>query len=218
MLPLNEAFVTIQGEAYWTGIPAVFLRLQGCDVGCPWCDTKYTWHHDQNKKVPLHEVAAKLAADERFAEVNESELVAFCRPLPKHIVITGGEPADFDLHRLTDYLEHNGKFCQLETSGTSPIRVSDKTWVTVSPKIDMPGGKQVMRAALERANEIKFPVGKPKDLETLKSLLEYCEHAPRLVWLQPLSCSEKATELCIAAAITNGWRLSAQLHKYIGVR
>jgi len=82
----------------------------------------------------------------------------------------------------------------------------------------MPGGKAVLPSAVQRANEIKFPVGKPADIDKLRALLETCEHAPSLIWLQPLSCSEKATELCIAAATRFGWRLSAQLHKFINVR
>ena len=44
MLKINEIFDTIQGEAYFTGTPATFIRLQGCPVGCAWCDTKHTWN------------------------------------------------------------------------------------------------------------------------------------------------------------------------------
>ena len=41
--PINEMFQTLQGEGYFTGVPAIFIRLQGCPVGCAWCDTKHTW-------------------------------------------------------------------------------------------------------------------------------------------------------------------------------
>ena len=41
--PINEMFQTLQGEGYFTGVPAIFIRLQGCPVGCAWCDTKHTY-------------------------------------------------------------------------------------------------------------------------------------------------------------------------------
>ncbi len=44
--PINEMFQTLQGEGYFTGVPAIFIRLQGCPVGCSWCDTKHTWEKD----------------------------------------------------------------------------------------------------------------------------------------------------------------------------
>ena len=65
MLPITEIFETIQGEATWTGTPSVFVRLQGCDVGCPWCDTKYSWSLDPAKEVALSAMLSKLDDDER---------------------------------------------------------------------------------------------------------------------------------------------------------
>ena len=49
MLKINEIFDTIQGEAFYTGTPATFIRLQGCPVGCHWCDTKHTWSEGTEK-------------------------------------------------------------------------------------------------------------------------------------------------------------------------
>ena len=49
-LPINEVYWTIQGEGVHTGVPALFVRMQGCAVGCPWCDTKHTWKFNESRK------------------------------------------------------------------------------------------------------------------------------------------------------------------------
>lgn len=222
MLPINEIFDTIQGEAYWTGTPSTFVRLQGCPVGCPWCDTKHTWHVFPDTETSPALMLDKLRDSPAYALTTVDQIVAECRQ--RHVVLTGGEPCMYDLVELTTALGKAGKKVQVETSGTFEIHVDEFTWVTLSPKIDMPGGYVVLASAAERANEIKMPVGKRADVEKLQSfLLDYeVDKRPVLlkpvIWLQPLSQSPKATELCIAAASEHGWRLSLQTHKFLGVR
>ena len=82
----------------------------------------------------------------------------------------------------------------------------------------MPGGRVVLAESAYLADEIKMPVGKMKDVELLKQFLKTVNSLTSLIYLQPLSQNEKATELCIEQARLNGWRLSAQLHKYLKVR
>lgn len=217
-LPVNEIFETVQGEAGFTGTPAIFVRLHGCDVGCPWCDTKYTWKFHTADAVSFDEMIDKPVNDQRHAWVGSQWLAGYLNLhyRSRHVVITGGEPCDHDLTELTNWLEGYEMRPQIETSGTRPVRASNATWVTVSPKIDMPGGYKVLVEALERADEIKMPIGKPADVVKLKQLLDGRPKRP--VWLQPLSQSEKATKLCISAARENGWRISCQVHKFLGVR
>lgn len=57
--PINEMFQTLQGEGYFTGVPAIFIRLQGCPVGCAWCDTKHTWDKLADREVSLFSILAK---------------------------------------------------------------------------------------------------------------------------------------------------------------
>ncbi|HYZ34924.1 MAG TPA: 7-carboxy-7-deazaguanine synthase QueE [Crenalkalicoccus sp.] len=222
VLPLAEIFETIQGEATHAGTPAVFIRLQGCAVGCPWCDTKETWALDPADEVPLAVVLAKdgAAKSPRHARAEVAELAAIARGFRSRlVVITGGEPAIHDLRPLSAALLEAGKRVQLETSGTEPIRIDPRAWVTVSPKIGMPGGFTVRPDALHRADEIKMPVGRARDVERLGALLAEHAIAPEVpVWLQPLSRSAKATALCVAAATEHGWRVSIQVHAFIGVR
>jgi 7-carboxy-7-deazaguanine synthase len=220
VIPVNEIFETIQGEAFYAGTPSLFVRVQGCDVGCPWCDTKFTWALKDDDERTLENVLAKIeSASPVFARVSDDSICAIAaESLCRHVVLTGGEPCMYDLQWLTARLLKWGKTVQIETSGTQPVRAHADTWVTVSPKVNMPGGHVVLDTAVKRANEIKMPVGKPSDIDTLRQLLACLEDAAPLVWLQPLSQSPKATALCASAAHANGWRLSLQVHKYAGLR
>lgn len=219
MLPVNEIFETLQGEATFTGTPAVFLRLQGCPVGCPWCDTKHTWGLDPADEIGVAGLLSKPpAASPSFARMTVPDIgAALDRHDARHVVITGGEPCVHDLSRLTAALCASGRTVQLETSGTHPVRVVPETWVTVSPKVDMPGGLPVLQGAVRRADELKWPVGKMDDVEALHRFLEKFAYTGP-VWLQPLSRSAKATALCVQQATVNGWRVSVQVHALIGVR
>ncbi|GAC1477373.1 MAG: hypothetical protein NVS2B1_19580 [Bradyrhizobium sp.] len=138
----------------------------------------------------------------------------------RHVVVTGGEPCRYDLNPLANaVLDGLGRTLQVETSGTSEIRLPYEAWVTLSPKIGMPGRLALRPEAVARANEIKMPVGKPADVAALQALLHQHHVGPsRPVWLQPLSRSAKATAFCLESAAANGWRVSIQIHSYIGVR
>lgn len=217
--PVNEIFETIQGEATFTGTPSIFIRMQGCPVGCPWCDTKHTWTVFPDQAVSIETMMGKTADGPQYAWMDDLDVVmALKKFTARHVVLTGGEPALYDLLPLTTMLDKNGFGCQIETSGTHEVRVSEATFVTVSPKIDMPGGFRVRADAVHRADEIKMPVGKQADLDILRRFLEQFGVQDKIVWLQPLSQSIKATELCVRAAIAENHRVSIQTHKYLGVR
>lgn len=215
--PVNEVFVTLQGEATFTGTPATFVRLQGCPVGCGWCDTKHTWEQREDDWVEAAEMLAKQGDSHVWSWLDVEQVVQLCAPV-HHVVLTGGEPCLHNLQPLTAGLVCAGHRVQVETSGTHAVQVHPSTWVTVSPKVAMPGGYAVLAAAMERADEIKMPVGKATDVDHLLQLLQGLNGRARPVYLQPLSQSTKATELCVAAATAHRWRVSVQVHKYLGLR
>lgn len=217
-LRVNEIFPTIQGEAFWTGTPATFIRLQGCPVGCSWCDTKHTWNSGIEKhRIDVGDLMRKVDAAPTWAELDPTTLVQSIIPFGiRHTVITGGEPCAQPLRQVTAELLQLGTV-QIETSGTHPIDVSEGTWVTVSPKVGMPGGLDVLPDALSRANELKMPVENHRDLQNLRELLPSVT-PDALIWLQPVSQGHEATQLCIDACLSSGWRLSIQTHKFAGVR
>lgn len=220
--PINEIFQTIQGEGVFTGVPAVFIRLQGCPVGCSWCDTKQTWDKEATKETTLGDIALKTQDSDWWAMSDADGLVQLMQKsgfTAKHIVITGGEPCIYDLTSLTEALEKQGYQCQIETSGTYPVQCTEGTWVTVSPKVGMKGGLKVLSQAVDRANEIKHPVAREKDIEALERILALrTVDAPPIVALQPISQKATATKLCIDTCIQRNWRLSIQTHKYLDIQ
>lgn len=216
--PVNTIYASFQGEGVLTGVPMVIVRLQGCDVGCPWCDTKQTWALDQEVKT-FDEALGDTPA---YTQKTPGDIGLFVRerwPQLTWILLTGGEPARYPLKPLVDLFHSLGYRVALETSGTETGHLdAGLDWVCVSPKLDMPGGKVVQSKAVASAHEIKYPVGKQADIDKLTQLL--AEHPHRqnvIVSVQPLSQSENATKLCLETVQKNNWRLSIQTHKYISV-
>lgn len=220
-LNINEMFETIQGEGAHTGIPSIFVRLQGCPVGCAWCDTKHTWEIKADLSVAPQDVIAKSAESETYFISDETSLLALFERqnyVAKHVVITGGEPCMYDLRPLTTLLHDNGFSTQIETSGTFEVQCDPRTYVTVSPKINMKGGYEVLVSALERANEIKHPIAMQKHIDELDALLAKVSSLEgKQVCLQPISQQKRATQLAVRTCIERNWRLSLQTHKYIGI-
>jgi 7-carboxy-7-deazaguanine synthase len=217
---INELFETIQGEGSFTGQPSIFIRLQGCPVACSWCDTKHTWEIELGDKVSQNTMLTKKQETSQWAAMTVEDIQLLVKEKSfqaKHIVITGGEPCMVDLKPLCDALELQGYSCQVETSGTFEISVSDKCWVTVSPKINMRGGYPILNSAMIRANEIKHPVATEQHVNDLKELLAAHDIKKTPIYLQPISQKTRATELAIETCIANNWRLSVQVHKYLGI-
>lgn len=220
MYKINEIFETLQGEATYTGTPSIFIRLQGCPVGCSWCDTKHTWDVDKKQLVDIKVVIEKPADSPTWSEVSVDDLLRCYAErgyTARHVVITGGEPCMYDLNPLCERLHIEGFTTQIETSGTFEIKVPQSTWVTVSPKINMKGGYKMLASAVKRANEIKHPIATDKHVEELEALLKEHNASDKLIYLQPISQKARATKLAIDVCKQKNWRLSVQLHKYLGI-
>ncbi len=111
---VNEIFYSLQGEGHFTGTPAVFLRLAGCNLDCPFCDTQHQAYRPMNERQILNAVMQHPS---------------------RHIVITGGEPAMQLNPTLMHLLHDEGFFVQIETNGSVPLKRGVKPdWVTCSPK------------------------------------------------------------------------------------
>lgn len=224
---VNNVYPSIQGEGSKTGIPMVVVRLQGCDVGCSFCDTKETWANG-DVKAAAPRLKEALGVNEKFAVVNARDLadeVNRTWPNIHWIMLTGGEPAQQDLRALVQAFHFYGKKISIETSGTA----LGWRWVTdderpdhivVSPKLDMPGGKAFHPEIMRFVHELKWVVGKKTDIAALMKFLygpipamTGCE-----ICLQPISQNDKATDLCAKACMQYGFRLSVQVHKYAGLQ
>jgi 7-carboxy-7-deazaguanine synthase len=223
MIRLNDLYPAIQGEGVMTGVPMVLVRLQGCAVGCPWCDTKETWVTDAQNRVGT--IPEALGTNPRWTDADPADIALAARkagPAITWALVTGGEPAEQELAPLVAALHQKAFRVALETSGTATGHLgAGFDWVCVSPKMDMPGGTPVLPEVVARAEEIKMVVGKPADLEALDLLLGQTGKSPKrhqVISIQPVSQQPKATELCLKTCMERGWRLSVQIHKYLGER
>lgn len=195
-LPLVEDFYTIQGEGFHAGKPAYFIRLGGCDVGCRWCDAKYTWNPKVFPPVDVDEVVKRAKACAAQA-----------------IVITGGEPLLYPLEILTSRLRDVGLEIFLETSGTHPFS-GEFDWVCLSPKRQQPP----LAEAFGRAHELKVIIQTEDDFlwaeENARRVGRYCR-----LYLQPeWSVFDEIMPKIVDYAKSNPrWSISIQTHKFMRI-
>ncbi|MBL0309202.1 MAG: 7-carboxy-7-deazaguanine synthase QueE [Bacteroidetes bacterium] len=189
-----EHFYTIQGEGFYQGKAAYFVRLGGCDIGCSWCDVKESW---LSEKHPLWTV------EEIINEVTRSG--------SQICVITGGEPMMYDLTELTSQLQANQIRAHLETSGAYPIS-GNWDWICMSPK----RFKLPLEKCLNVADELKVIVAHRNDLRFGE------EHARKVnkdckLFFQPEWSVEKEMLPIIVEYVKQHqvWEISLQIHKYM---
>ena len=196
LLPLVEDFYTIQGEGYHAGKPAYFIRLGGCDVGCRWCDAKYTWNPKLYPPVEVRTIVDRAAACPAQA-----------------IVITGGEPLLYPLELLTGSLHEKGLQIFLETSGSHPFSGSFD-WVCLSPK----RRQAPLEEAFDRAHELKVIVETAEDFEWAERNAARVRPDCRL-YLQPEWSVAEATMPSIVEYVKAHpeWNISIQTHKYMHI-
>jgi 7-carboxy-7-deazaguanine synthase len=199
-LPVMESFYTIQGEGFYQGRAAYFIRLAGCDVGCVWCDVKESW---DASKHPMKSVDALV-----------EEVQKNCLPFQDNlVVITGGEPLLYNLDELTRQLKKFGYHTNLETSGSSVISGS-WDWICLSPK----KFKAPQPPIVAVANELKVIVFNKSDFGWAEKYAAMVAPDCKL-FLQPeWDRSAEMTPLIIDYIKNNPkWEFSLQLHKYINV-
>jgi len=199
-LKISEVFDSIQGEGFWTGTPCLFVRFAGCNLKCPWCDTKYAW--------------------KPFEELDVGRLLARIQAyVPRTVVLTGGEPTiqnPESMLKLVAGIKHKIKaFIMVETNGVEvPQWILQKDlidWVTVSPK-------RGSEWRTYHASEIKVVY----DNHTTKELEEFEVMAMKRklpLFLQPKDNNQEEIEKCIKIIKKrNFWRLSLQIHKILDIK
>jgi 7-carboxy-7-deazaguanine synthase len=191
VLQLAEIFYSVQGEGTWTGTPAVFVRLAGCNLSCAFCDTDY---------------ALKFFASPAQIVARVREEGGSC-PM---VVLTGGEPlAQRESAALIGALRADGRRVHVESNGTIPTELPADVWLTVSPK------ERLAPAMARRANEAKLIVDGRVPEEWIAG---FPETTP--LFLQPEGNKPSNVALAVEAAKRHPGRLrlSLQTHKFIGVR
>ena len=195
-LPLVEDFYTVQGEGFHTGKPAYFIRLGGCDVGCRWCDAKYTWNPRQFPPVEVDEIVERAVSFPAQA-----------------IVITGGEPTLYPLDYLTGELKRRGLEIFLETSGTQPLS-GTFDWVCLSPKKQ----QGPLPENLLRADELKVIVEESGDFGWAERNAAQVRRSC-LLFLQPewSRYERMIPEIVEYAKAHPRWNISVQTHKFMHI-
>lgn len=195
MLPLMEEFYTIQGEGFYTGVAAWFVRLGGCDVGCHWCDVKESWDANLHPPTSIGDIVRKAAAAART------------------VVVTGGEPLMWDMTHLTQSLKAAGLRVHMETSGAYSL-TGTWDWICLSPKKTKLPAEEIY----PHANELKMIIHNKNDFAFAEA------HAAKVpsdtvLFLQPeWSKHEEMVPLIVEYVKQNPkWRISLQTHKYLNI-
>jgi len=195
MLPLMEAFYTLQGEGYYKGSAAYFIRIGGCDVGCHWCDVKESWDAEKHPPTAIDTIVREA---KKYSDT---------------IVITGGEPLMWDMTPLTAALKEAGLKIHIETSGAYAI-TGRWDWFCLSPKKN----KLPTQEAAARADELKVIIYNKDDFrfaeEQAKRVGKDC-----VLYLQPeWSKREEMMPLMVDYVLANPqWKVSLQTHKYLNI-
>lgn len=223
-LIVQDSFFTIQGEGPYSGWPALFIRLAGCNLACHFCDTEFESQIDNDLPV---------------SQVIEQILDRFPRYQRRFVVLTGGEPLRQNPIRLLAVLLHHGtEMIQIETAGTlwqndlTGLIDAGRVSLVCSPKTPRvhPMIEQMCKhwKYIIRAGEQDPTDGLPnRGTQPATKEKEQCLYRPNpvlasTIWVSP--CDEydpiknkanqdAARDLCL----TRGYRLSLQVHKIIGV-
>ena len=192
---VNEIFYSLQGEGYHSGEAAVFVRLSGCNLRCPFCDTQH----------------------ESGTEMDEADIVESVRQWPARlVVITGGEPSLQLTATLVDALHAEGKYVAVETNGTHPLP-PNVDWITLSPK-DIFLGYEA-KVELSIVDEIKVVYDGEHKPHMYSGIL--CTHAR---FLQPCDTGDPVRNAEIVNSAIEyikkdpRWKLSLQIHKILNIR
>ncbi len=196
MLPLVEEFYTIQGEGYHAGEAAWFIRLGGCDVGCNWCDSRFSWDPDMFPLVETDKI------------INNA-----VRSGTKSVVVTGGEPLLWNLDYLCSGLKKY-KICTfIETSGAYQL-TGTWDWICLSTKKNMPPVGDICNVA----DELKVIIENRDDFNWAERHRKMVGPSCRL-FLQPEwgRFDIIVPEIVEYVKKNPWWKISLQAHKYMHI-
>jgi 7-carboxy-7-deazaguanine synthase len=203
-LLIQEIFPTIQGEGIYVGVPAIFVRLGGCNLACKFCDTEFESFTEMDNDVII------------------SKIIALAKNNIKLVVITGGEPLRQPIELLCNELLELSFQVQIETNGTLFLELPEEVTIICSPKNSGKGYFPIREDLLEKITALKFLISKHK--KTYNKIPEIGQTKHNIpIYIQPMDeydehKNKENLALAIETCIKNNYRLSIQLHKIIGVR
>ncbi|WP_185862305.1 7-carboxy-7-deazaguanine synthase QueE [Blattabacterium cuenoti] len=196
--PIKEFFYSIQGEGHYYGMAAYFIRFEGCNIQCNWCDTKESWNIKKKDFIPIHKIITNISNYK-----------------VKNIIITGGEPMMWNLYPLTKILKKKKYRIHLETSGYYPIKEKYMDWITISPK----KSKLPLIENYKKINELKIIISNEKDFIFAEEQATHVKITNCVLFLQPeWSNLVKIIPKIIDYIKKNPkWRISLQIHKMLNI-
>ena len=196
LLPVMEEFYSLQGEGTNTGCAAYFLRIGGCDVGCAWCDVKESWDFELWPLTPTDKVIDNIEQ---------------CPA--KAVVVTGGEPLQYNMNYLCSELNKRNIKTFLETSGSSQLS-GNWDWLCLSPKKNLHPLKEVFA----KADELKIIIHDESDFEWAEKNAALAKHATILLLQPEWSARKKMIPLIVDYILkVPKWKISLQAHKYMNI-
>lgn len=205
ILEIQEIFPTIQGEGLYAGWPAIFIRLGGCNLACSFCDTEF----ESYKQIALADIIKETITLSNGGTI-------------QLVVITGGEPFRQPISNLCTQLLENGFMVQIETNGTLYQEIDERVDVVCSPKNNNGTYIKIRPDLLERISAFKFIISAhDSNYSNASEVGQSIYNVP--VYVQPMdeyddSKNVKNLNLAIKLAMSNGYRLSIQTHKIIGLQ
>jgi len=195
-LPLVEEFYSIQGEGLHTGTPAYFIRIGGCDVGCNWCDAKFTWNAENFPPVFVDNIINNIVECKANA-----------------VVVTGGEPSLYNLDYFTQKAKENNIRTFLETSGIKKL-TGIWDWVCLSPKIQSPPHQSLFSIADELKVIVQEEIHFKWAEENAKKVNPDCHLFLQPEWSQSQIILPKIVDY---VKKDPKWKISLQSHKYMKI-
>jgi 7-carboxy-7-deazaguanine synthase len=173
-MKINEIFYSIQGEGQWTGLPNIFIRTQGCNLRCSYCDTKYAY--ENGREITINKIMKEIS-----------------KYPCKNVCITGGEPLlQPETEKLIESLSKKKYNILIETNGSIPIdSIKNKKNLMISMDIKCPSSKMSENnnfnniKKLKIKDQIKFVIQNKKDYEYAKKTM--MKYKPKsLIFFQPV--------------------------------
>lgn len=211
---LCELFYSLQGEGRYAGMPALFIRLSGCNLACPWCDEPL---HNSNDYITLNGTPALCSHISKFLVDNEIHP----RDIPL-VVVSGGEPTMYNLVHLKSSLQFHGitnaKFA-VETNGYNMTQCKDYDLITWSPKSMNDFNRYVEEEGYlgVAQMDLKVVMGDRDTNRWFKSLFEDYELARSKTFIKRLikACKHYYTDLNIyVSPLNNGYKISPSHTQY----
>lgn len=204
---------SVQTEGHWHGTPTTIIRLMKMPevssenfIGLYVDPIDYPVPVDTSREISLSRML-KDHDPEEFARIGQATLWTLLKSRRgRHVIVTGPEPCEYELSRLTELLHGSGRLVQIETRGRVAVSLKDHVWLTLRPPAMRDGDLQVVASVLERANEIVARIHRPADVDRLDKLIA-SRNIP--VWLIP-SKDKFSASVCIEAASHRKWRVCGQ--------